>query len=143
MTTVNNGKNQDFFQTQNNGKNPDNGDNGDNGENNGSVVVQNPVPERVTTVTTVNNGKNQDSSQTQNNGKNSVLDPEEESYRAGLIQEIHSIFNRLKWDEQKQVDFLITRYWREDLEKFARSDLIDAAELLIRIEEKVNENPAK
>jgi len=140
VTTLDNGKNQDFFQTQNNGKNPDNGD---NGENNGSVVVQNPVPERVTTVTTVNNGKNKDFSQTQNNGKNSVLDPEEESYRAGLIQEIRSIFNRLKWDEQKQVDFLIARYWKEDLEKFARSDLIDAADLLIRIEEKINENPAK
>lgn len=117
----------------------DNGDNGDNGSNNGSVVVQNPVSERVTTVTTLDNGKNKDFFQVQNNGKILDPDPVEESYETGLMREIGSIFDRLMWDEKKRADFLITRYGGGDLAKLSRSDLIDAADLLIKIEGKVRE----
>lgn len=119
----------------------DNGDNGDNGDNNGSVVAQNPVPARATTVTTLDNGKNKNFSQSQNNGKISDPDPveeAEESYEAGLMREIRSIFDRLAWDKKKRSDFLITRYGGGDLERLSRSDLIDAGDLLIRIEEKSN-----
>ncbi|MCA2652887.1 VapE domain-containing protein [Microcystis sp. M061S2] len=120
---------------------PDNGDNGDNGSNNGSVVTQNPVPERITTVTTLDNGKKANFFQSQNNGK--IPDPDfveeaEESYEAGLIREIGSIFDRLEWDKGKRSDFLITRYGGGDLEGLSRSDLIDAADLLIKIEENLN-----
>lgn len=121
-------------------------DNGDNGDNNGSVVNQNPVLEGITTVTTLDNGKNKDFSQSQNNGK--IPDPDpveeaEESYEAGLMREIGSIFDRLGWDKKKRADFLITRYKVGYLDWLSRSDLIDAADVLIRIEEKINENPAK
>jgi hypothetical protein len=120
---------------------PDNGDNGDNGSDNGSVVSQNLVPERITTVTTLDNGKNKDFSQSQNNGKIPDPDPveeSEESYEAGLIREIGSIFDRLEWDKGKREHFLITRYGGGNLEGLSRSDLIDAADLLIKIEEKSN-----
>lgn len=117
----------------------DNGDNGDNGSDNGSVVVQNPDTARVTTVTTLYNGKKANFFQSQNNGK--IPDPDpveeaEESYEAGLIREIGSIFDRLEWDKGKREKFLITRYGGGDLEGLSRSDLIDAADLLIKIEEK-------
>jgi len=134
VTTLDNGKIKDFSQAKNNG----NGDNGDNGSDNGSVVVQNPVLERVATVTTLDNGKNKDFSQAKNNGKNLDPDFEEESYEAGLMREIGSIFDRLQWDKEKRASFLITRYGGGDLERLSRSDLIDAADLLIKIEEKWN-----
>jgi predicted P-loop ATPase len=119
----------------------DNGDNGDNGSDNGSVVVQNPVPDSVTTVTTLDNGKKANFFQSQNNGK--IPDPDpveeaEESYEAGLMREIGSIFDRLEWDKGKREQFLITRYGGGNLEGLSRSDLIDAADLLIKIEEKSN-----
>ncbi|MBE9263081.1 DUF3854 domain-containing protein [Microcystis sp. LEGE 00066] len=118
----------------------DNADNGSNGSDNGSVVAQNPVPERITTVTTLDNGKKANFFQSKKN-KGKIPDPDpveeaEESYEAGLIREIGSIFDRLEWDKGKRSDFLITRYGGGDLERLSRSDLIDAADLLIKIEEK-------
>jgi predicted P-loop ATPase len=136
VTTVNNGKNQNFLQFPKN-----NGDNGSNGNDNGSVAVRNPVPERLATVTTLDNGKKANFFQSQNNGKIPNPDPveeAEESYEAGLIREIGSIFDRLEWDKGKREKFLITRYGGGDLEGLSRSDLIDAADLLIKIEEKSN-----
>jgi hypothetical protein len=120
---------------------PDNGDNGDNGSDNGSVVVQNPDTARVTTVTTLDNGKKANFFQSQNNGK--IPDPDpveeaEESYEAGLIREIGLIFDRLQWDKYRIDHFLFTRYDESHLEFLSRSDLIDAADLLIKIEEKSN-----
>jgi hypothetical protein len=90
-------------------------------------------------VTTLDNGKKANFFQSQNNGK--IPDPveeAEESYEAGLIREIGSIFDRLEWDKGKREHFLITRYGGGDLEGLSRSDLIDAADLLIKIEEKSN-----
>jgi hypothetical protein len=87
-------------------------------------------------VTTLDNGKIANFFQSQNNGK--IPDPVEESYEAGLLREIGSIFDRLGWDQQRKADFLITRYERGDLDGLSRSDLIDAADLLIKIEEKLN-----
>lgn len=90
-------------------------------------------------MTTLDNGKNKDFSQSQNNGKIPDPDPveeSEESYEAGLIREIGSIFDRLEWDKGKREHFLITRYGGGNLEGLSRSDLIDAADLLIKIEEK-------
>ena len=124
----------------------DNGDNGDNGSDNGSVVVQNPVPARATTVTTLDNGKKANFFQSQNNGK--IPDPDpveeaEESYEAGLMREIGLIFDRLQWDEDRIDHLLFTRYGESHLEFLSRSDLIDAADLLIKIEEKNGTNNTK
>jgi predicted P-loop ATPase len=117
-----------------------NADNGSNGIDNGSVVAQNPDTARVATVTTLDNGKKANFFQSQNNGK--IPDPveeAEESYEAGLMREIGLIFDRLQWDEDRIDLFLFTRYGESHLEFLSRSDLIDAADLLIKIEEKLNE----
>jgi predicted P-loop ATPase len=117
-----------------------NADNGSNGIDNGSVVAQNPDTARVATVTTLDNGKKANFFQSQNNGK--IPDPveeAEESYEAGLMREIGLIFDRLQWDEDRIDHFLFTRYGESHLEFLSRSDLIDAADLLIKIEEKLNE----
>ena len=95
-------------------------------------------------MTTLDNGKTKDFSQAKNNGKNLDPDPVEESYEAGLMREIGSIFDRLQWDEDRIDNFLFTRYGGGDLERLSRSDLIDAADLLIKIEEKngtINNKP--
>jgi predicted P-loop ATPase len=118
--------------------NGDNGDNGSNGSDNAAVVAQNPDTARVTTVTTLDNGKKANFFQSQNNGKIPDPDPVEESYEAGLMREIGSIFDRLQWGEDRIDNFLFTRYGESHLEFLSRSDLIDATDLLIKIEEKSN-----
>jgi hypothetical protein len=115
VTTVNNGKNQNFLQFPKN-----NGDNGSNGSNNGSVVAQNPDTARVTTVTTVNNGKNQNFSQ---------LD-DGETYEEGLIKVIVTHCDRLKWDSDHLSDFIFSKFGETSLELLNRSDLMSLTILL-------------
>jgi hypothetical protein len=127
---------------------PDNGDNGSNGNDNGSVVVQNQVPVRVTTVTTVNNGKNENFFQvtSESNGKNGAPDPDEgtapgedtlmREYEEGLRREIISVFDCLGWSDDDRCKFLTNRYERLRLEALTRSELIDAADFLFNIKER-------
>ena len=111
VTTVNNGKNQNFLQFPKT--------NGDNGSNNGSVVSQNPDTARVTTVTTVNNGKNQN-----------FLHDDGQTYEQGLIKVIVSHCDRLKWNSDRLSDFIFMKFGETGLELLKRSELMDLTIML-------------